>query len=279
MNRDARLDFVVIITRFVLRASHRLADAGAWGHAVLTAMRRGFAGLLRTVPTLLVGAALCGLFYWGHTTNWAAPRFYQLLAGEREKDDDGEMKPRAKDPEGPTKHAWCEQHNVPEEQCVICHPELAAKSASPAELKPVAVAFDPSALPTHDPRGCKLLTARVRFASEEALRNAGLRVEAVREQAMAATVTAIASLAYDPDPVGKLAPRAAGIVTHVLKDLGEKIKAGEVIAILDAPDVGRAKADYLQALVQLQSRTRAREALKTGSAPDKSIAEAESALR
>src|SRR5262249_62176708 len=53
----------------------------------------------------------------------------------------------------------------------------------------------------------------------------------------------------------------------------------EVIGILDAPDVGRAKADYLQALVQLQSRTRAREALKTGSAPDKSIAEAESALR
>src|SRR4051794_3574622 len=116
--------------------------AGRWGHTVLTAMRRGLAGLLRTVPTLLVGAALCGLFYWGHTTNWTAPRFSELFAEERDKDDD-EKKPPAKEPEAPTKHAWCEQHNVPEEQCVICHPELAAKTATAAELKPVSVTFDP----------------------------------------------------------------------------------------------------------------------------------------
>src|SRR4029453_15161327 len=154
---------------------------------------------------------------------------------------------------------------------VICHPELAAKTATPAELKPVSVSFDPSALPTHDPRGCKLLTAQGRFPSEEALRKSGLRVDAVREQPLAATVTAIASLDYDPDRVVKLAPRAGGIVTHVLKDLGERVKAGEVIAIIDAPEVGKAKADYLQALVQVQSRTRAREALRSASAPDKTI--------
>jgi cobalt-zinc-cadmium efflux system membrane fusion protein len=245
---------------------------------VLSALHRGFAALLRAVPTLLVGAALVGLFYWGHTTNWTAPRFSELFAHEPGNGDD-EKKPPAKEPDGPTKHAWCEKHNVPDEQCVICHPELAAKSATAAELKPVSVAFDPSALPTHDPRGCKLLTARVTFASEEALRKSGLHVEAVREQPIAATVTATATLDYAPDRLAKLAPRAGGIVTHVLKHLGERIKAGEVVAIVDAPDVGKAKADYLQALVQVQSRTRVREALRSTSAPDRSIAEAESALR
>jgi len=242
-------------------------------------MHRGIAGLLRAIPTLLVGAALCGLFYWGHTTNWTAPKFSALFAGEPGGDDDHKKPLPAKEPDGPTKHAWCEKHNVPEEQCVICHPELAVKSATPAELKPASVAFDPSAAPTHDPRGCKLLTAKVTFASEEALRKSGLRVEAVREQPMSATVTATASLDYDPDRVAKLGPRAGGIVTHVLKDLGARMKAGEVIAIVDAPDVGKAKADYLQALVQVQSRTRVREALRTASAPERSIAEAESALR
>jgi len=246
---------------------------------VFSAIHRGLTGLLRAIPTLVVGAALCGLFYWGHTTNWTAPKFSELFAGEPGRVDDDDKKPPAKEPDGSAKHAWCEKHNLPEEQCVICHPELAAKSATPAELKPVSVAFDPSAVPTHDPSSCKLLTARVHFASEEAFRKAGLRLDAVREQPMAATVSATASLDYDPDRVAKLGPRAAGIVTHVLKDLGEKVKAGEVVAIIDAPDVGKAKADYVQAIVQVQSRTRARDALRTASAPDRSVAEAESALR
>jgi membrane fusion protein, heavy metal efflux system len=246
---------------------------------VLSVIHRGLTGLFRAIPTLVVGAALCGLFYWGHTTNWTAPKFSELFAGEPGNNGDYDKKPTGKEPDGPTNHAWCEKHNLPEEQCVICHPELAAKSATPAELKPVSVTFDPSAVPTHDPRSCKLLTARVRFASEEALRKSGLRVDAVREQPMAGTVSATASLDYDPDRVAKLGPRAGGIVTHVLKDLGEKIKAGEVIAIIDAPDVGKAKADYVQSVVQVQSRTRARDALRTASAPDRSIAEAESALR
>src|SRR5439155_4866068 len=126
--------------------------------------------LLGLLPTVLVGAALCGVFYWGHTTHWTAPKFSTLLGHEPSNGDDDDKKTAAKEPDAPVKHAWCAEHNVPEEQCVICHPQLAAKTATAAELKPVAVAFDPSALATHDPRGCKLLTARIRFVSEEALR-------------------------------------------------------------------------------------------------------------
>src|SRR5439155_6347079 len=172
-----------------------------------------------------------------------APKFSTLLGHEPSNGDDDDKKTAAKEPDAPVKHAWCAEHNVPEEQCVICHPQLAAKTATAAELKPVAVAFDPSALATHDPRGCKLLTARIRFVSEEALRKSGLRVEAVREQPLAGMVMASASLDYDPDRVAKLGPRAAGVVTHVLKDLGERFKAGEVLAIVDAPEVGKAKAE------------------------------------
>ena len=65
---------------------------------MFTAFHRGLTGLFHAVPTLVVGAALCGLFYWGHTTNWTAPKFSELFAAERDKDDDDEKKPPAPSP-------------------------------------------------------------------------------------------------------------------------------------------------------------------------------------
>jgi cobalt-zinc-cadmium efflux system membrane fusion protein len=252
---------------------------------VIAPIRRGVAALARLVPTVLVAAALGGLFYWGSQTNWTAPKISAVARwlGLDAGDDDDEKKPPAKEPDAKepdaAKRAWCEKHNVPDEQCVICHPELAAKTATPAEMKPVAVAFDPSALPTHDPRGCKLLTAKITFASPEAVQTAGLRVAAVREQPLATTVTAAAELDYDPDRLAKLSPRAAGVVVRVLRDRGEPFKAGDVLVLIDAAEVGKAKADYLWAVAQLQTRTRAREAMQAGTVPDKTIREADAALR
>jgi membrane fusion protein, heavy metal efflux system len=248
------------------------------GVAVIAIVRRGLAGLLALVPTLLVAAALVGLFCWGATTNWTAPKFSELR-GDGGRDDDAKKSP-ASEPDGPAvKHAWCEKHNVPEDQCVICHPELAVKSATAAEMKPVSVAFDPSATPTHDPRSCKLLTARIHFASRETLEKTGLQVEAVREQPLAATVTANATLDFDPSRVAKLGPRAAGAVYRVYKELGDRVKPDEVVALIDAAEVGKAKADFLHALTQVEERTRARAAMQPGALSDRAIREAEAALR
>src|SRR5262249_26974079 len=53
--------------------------------------------LRRTVPSLLVIAALGGLGYLGHHTGWTIPTFAQLTgSGQTAKDD------------------WCQEHSVPE---------------------------------------------------------------------------------------------------------------------------------------------------------------------
>src|SRR5437870_4005509 len=69
--------------------------------------RAALAWLGRALPTALVLAALAGLAWWGHRTGWALPSFAALNGNEAKEKDD-----------------WCDQHSVPESQCVECNPDL-----------------------------------------------------------------------------------------------------------------------------------------------------------
>src|SRR5205823_813934 len=124
---------------------------------------------------------------------------------------------------------------------------------SAAELNPVAVEYDPSVRPGTDPWTSKALGATIRFASREALAQAGVQTEAVRERPMPAAVTANATLEYEPQRVARAGPRAAGSVWRLFKGHGDRVLAGDLVALVDAAEGGRVKAEYLQALGQLQS--------------------------
>src|SRR5262249_6899445 len=86
------------------------SDAAS-GHAQQPIQNRGARNLLgwlsRTALSLVVFAALGGLFVWGHHSGWKMPRFSLLAADAQDTKDD-----------------WCEAHGVPESQCVECNPDL-----------------------------------------------------------------------------------------------------------------------------------------------------------
>lgn len=242
--------------------------------AILT---RGFAVIRTALPTVCVVAALAAAFWWGHSTNWRAPRI-SAIVHDRDDDDD---RPRKADPApaDASPRAWCEKHNLPEEQCVHCHPELAVKSAKSDELQPIAVQFDPAFRQAHDPKSCKYLHATVRLASDEAQLHSGIQVEPAREIPVAATVAANAVLEFQPNRIARIGPRLGGILWKSFKEHGDEVKAGELLALVEVPDVGKAKADFLQAVMQLESRNRARDALRVGVVPDRAVNEAEAAVR
>src|SRR4051812_10800256 len=67
---------------------------------------------LRTVvPTLLVIAALIGVAFWGHATDWKLPKFSALF-GSKAGETAGEG--------GEGADGWCKEHNVPEAICIEC---------------------------------------------------------------------------------------------------------------------------------------------------------------
>lgn len=104
-------------------------------------------------------------------------------------------------------------------------------------------------------------TVSIEFPSAEAVDRAGIDIAPVWRSVMADAVSASGELSFDPTRVARLTPRAQGSVFRVLKTVGDAVKAGEVLALVDAAEVGRAKAEFQQALVQLRLKRAALEAI------------------
>jgi cobalt-zinc-cadmium efflux system membrane fusion protein len=249
-----------------------------------------FAWLGRAVPTLLVLAALGGLAAWGHHTGWKLPRFAELVGG-------------AAVPEKP----WCEAHNVPEDECVECNPRLMPPGKAPPFCQKHGVPECPldhpeiaqvtgrPRLPRYDvlaalalldrPENnskCKLHQRRIQFASAAAADKAGVEVDAVGEAPMTDFVAANGEVGYDQTRVARLSSRVPGTVWRVEKQVGDPVKADEVLALVEAAEVGKAKAEFLQAFAQLGLRRKTSESLSqaaaSGAVPERQVREAETAL-
>src|SRR5262245_48705596 len=63
--------------------------------------------LARTVPTAAVVTALAGLALWGHLGQWKMPKFSALIGSEAGQAQE-----------------WCQEHNVPEAECIECNLSL-----------------------------------------------------------------------------------------------------------------------------------------------------------
>src|SRR5579884_1331528 len=125
--------------------------------------------------------------------------------------------------------------------------------------------------------------SRVEFDSAESVRKAGLRWEPARAQALGQYVTANGMVDYDPGSYARLTSRASGFVWHVYHEIGDPVKKGDVLALIDAAEVGKAKSDFLQDLGQVRTRSTTLDRLKSlgqqGAASDRTLREAEAALR
>lgn len=247
--------------------------------------------LLRGLPTALVVAGLAGAAYWGHRTGWTLPKFSALTGAAAEPDD------------------WCAAHGVPESICVECrqglmapepdfgwckvhgvpncpweHPEVAQVegrlAVAPADRQRAerALAFAPR---TENNSKCKLHQRRIQFASAEAVEKAGIEVEPVERGAVIEAVTANGEVTYDQTRVARLSARAPGTVWRVYKQAGDPVAAGEVLALVDAAEVGRAKSEFLQALTQADLKARTLDGLRAayGAVAERTVREAEAALR
>jgi cobalt-zinc-cadmium efflux system membrane fusion protein len=94
-------------------------------------------------------------------------------------------------------------------------------------------------------------------------------------------ITANGEVNFDPTRVAHLSSRASGTVWRVLKQKGQRVVAGEVLALIEAASVGQTKTQLLQAASDLRTATARLDRLKgLGDAvAGRSVIEAEAALR
>ena len=231
--------------------------------------KRHFSGrlswIIRGMPTAIVLILLGGIGYLGHHTGWKIPKFSTLVGNGPSGEEDwceehgvpeslciacnADLMPKGK------LHGWCKEHGVHE--CVLHHPDVAqlkeTPEISPADLDRAARAIAIRPRTKNDPT-CKMHLRRIQFPSAATVDKAGIDINLVDRGRVVESVSATGEIVYDPTRVARLSSRAAGTVWRVEKSVGDQVKEGEALAVVDAAEVGRAKAELLQAVAQLDLR-------------------------
>lgn len=229
---------------------------------------RGFWSFLgRRIPGLIALALIAGLLWLGFRTGWRMPKFSALLGRPAAPADDWcdehavpdsicveckkDCMPRLKE------FGWCRNHRVHE--CPYCHPEVAQLQTLPgisaADLERAQRAL---AMPrTENNSKCKLQQRLIQFASVETAAQIGLSVAPVGRADVIESITVFGETGFDPTKIARVSPRAAGKLVRVERQVGDSVHAGEVLALVDAAEVGKAKAEYLQARAQLDVKMKA----------------------
>ena len=131
-------------------------------------------------------------------------------------------------------------------------PRPAGGPAAPGELALVRVG---GALPERaDLPSALRREVTIEFDSADAADAAGIGIAPAWPGAIAEAVEAPGEVAFDPALVTRIGARAPGVVWRVAKKAGDPVAAGEVLALVDAADAGKAKADFQQALAQVRLR-------------------------
>ncbi|QDU38032.1 Cobalt-zinc-cadmium resistance protein CzcB [Maioricimonas rarisocia] len=250
--------------------------------------------LLGWIPPLLVFGGLAAFGYWGHHTGWTIPKV-SVVAGNAE----------------PVKADWCEDHSVPESRCVECnpglypppedfgwcrehgvqqcpldHPEVAEVDVDPQELEKDRLRAERAlALRPRDENGfgCGFYRKRIQFASHEAVQKAGVDVDLVMRAPVVETIEASGEIRYDQTRLARLSSKAAGTVWRVDAQLGDRVRQGDVLALIDAAEVGRLKTEMVETWTQweFQRETYSRLAplVKQGSVPELRALESKAGVR
>jgi cobalt-zinc-cadmium efflux system membrane fusion protein len=223
------------------------------------AWKRLWEAARRTGLAVFIMAVLGGAAYWGHVTDWRIPKFSELWG-------------TAASPAAP----WCDEHGVPEAECIECNPNrfppdkdfgwcpVHGVAQCPFEHPEVIQTKEPASLTDADrtraeralalrPRAennsrCELHLRRIQFATHEAAESAGVDVAVVGRGAIVEAVVSNGEVTYDETRLAHLSSRVPGTVWSVRKHIGEAVRKGEVLALVDSADVGKAKAEFLQAL-------------------------------
>jgi len=256
--------------------------------------RRTVIYVVRSLPTVLLLAALGGLAWWGHQSGWSLPKFSEVTGESAAVPDD-----------------WCEEHGVPESMCVECnpddypkrklhgwckihgihecpldHPDVAElKDVPRIELRDVERAIRALKLKPRPENNfaCNNPGRRIQFATMQAATKAGVDVEPVSRAPIVESVSATGEIRYDETRIARLAARANGTVWRVDKQVGDVVREGELLALIDSADVGKAKAELQQALAEWRFSTatvrRLQPAATSGGVARAKILDAEIATR
>lgn len=134
---------------------------------------------------------------------------------------------------------WCAVHGKPEALC----PECAQAKAAGKPLPTLAIGTA---------KACRMPLSTVRLASARLAEKIGIQTAVVGEEEHAHKLIANAETAYDANHYADISPRVAGFIREVKVDLGQAVRHGDVLAVIDSAEVSAAKTQYMSSQASLK---------------------------
>lgn len=140
---------------------------------------------------------------------------------------------------------------------------------------------DASATPAVAINGRDTGGPKVSFHSPQDVHASGVETTIVAQQPLKQEISANGIINYNQTLVAQLSARVAGTVWRIEKQLGQSFRKGDVLAIIEAVEVGRSKADFLQALVLFRLKKEIADQLKLRESviPYRQLMEAQAEVR
>lgn len=89
--------------------------------------------------------------------------------------------------------------------------------------------------------------------SPEKVQAAGIETKKVNPEPLSALISATAVIEFNGDRLSKVSPRVSGRVVKLLASQGDRVKAGQPLALLDSVEIDQAWSDYIKARGKLDS--------------------------
>lgn len=88
--------------------------------------------------------------------------------------------------------------------------------------------------------------------SAEEMKAAGVKVAVLQPEALNDRLALTATIQANQDKLARVAPRVTGRIVAVNANLGDRVRAGQTLAMLDSIEVGEAQSTHAQARSELQ---------------------------
>lgn len=152
---------------------------------------------------------------------------------------------------------WCAEHNLPESQCNICDPALMESSVSDvgstSEESALEKATCEHGIRTIECDSCRFELGIVKL--QPSVTNALIETAVAQNIECARTLKLTGQVQLDTTRTLEVVPTCGGQVKRVEKLLGQKVKEGEVLAVIHSADLGQAKAQFLEVQARLELAT------------------------
>lgn len=200
----------------------------------------------------------------------------------------GHNNPPGEHPEAAAAHGgeaidWCAEHSVPESECTVCHPELVAHFKETGDwcaghgipeshcrlcnpgiefpqeklLREVSIVsmedeIEISLFYRPNSDVCATNGALIQFASANTARKTGLTTRLVHSAEEEMSIEAPAEVVFDETKSNVITSTVKALVSRWLVSPGDAVRRGDILAILESPEIAELQAGLLKSYAAYQ---------------------------